>query len=189
MKTTFIRAIFIAALFICQLASAQQNNRTIFLVRHAEPASAAPVASLSASGEKRAQCLAQTLADSGIKQIYVSDAKRAQQTAAPLAAQLRLKPSEIATKDISKTVRNLLYGGTGNTLFIGDGDMLPLIVQRLQAGKVSAISDSEFDRLFVISVAEGSSAPAATLRYCEGGVTGGGATVKHVSLPTAGRKP
>jgi histidine phosphatase superfamily protein (branch 1) len=189
MKPTLNSAIVIALLFICQFAGAQQNNRTIFLVRHAEPSSSAPVASLSASGEKRAQCLAQTLADSGIQQIYVSDSKRAQQTAAPLAAQLKLKPSEIGTKDISKTVRNLLYGGNGNTLFVANGDMLPLIVQRLQAGKVSAIADSEFDRLFVISVTDGSSAPAATLRYCEAGVSGGAATVKHVSLPVAGRKP
>ena len=40
MKSLLIRAIF-PALLLCQLAAAQQNVRTVFLVRHAEKASAA----------------------------------------------------------------------------------------------------------------------------------------------------
>ena len=92
MKLLFLRAIF-PALLLCQLAVAQQNVRTVFLVRHAEKASAAADAPLSAEGEKRAQCLATTLKDAGIKQIYVTDVLRTQQTAAPLASALKIKPT------------------------------------------------------------------------------------------------
>src|SRR5882762_9030090 len=72
MKRLFLRAIF-PALLLCQLGAAQQNVRTIFLVRHAEKASAAADAPLSSEGQKRAECLATTLKDAGIKQIYVTD--------------------------------------------------------------------------------------------------------------------
>ena len=183
MKATSIRLVFATLLLLCDFAHGQQNNRTIFLVRHAEATSATSAAPLSPIGEKRAECLAKTLAESGIKQIYVSDAKPAQQTAAPLAAKLKVTSHILAAKDISNTVRNLLFGGTGNTLLITDGDMLPLVVQRLQAGAVSRIGDSEFDRMFVLSLVDGSSAPAATLRYCEAVSPAAPATLKRTSLP------
>lgn len=72
MKHLFLRAVF-PVLLLCQMAAAQQNVRTIFLVRHAEKASAAADAQLSPEGEKRAECLAATLKDAGIKQIYVTE--------------------------------------------------------------------------------------------------------------------
>src|SRR6476619_8290466 len=90
MKSFLIRAVF-PALLLCQLAAAQQNVRTVFLVRHAEKASAAADAPLSPEGEKRAECLASTLKDAGIKQTYVTDVMRTQQTAAPLAKALKIK--------------------------------------------------------------------------------------------------
>jgi Histidine phosphatase superfamily (branch 1) len=183
MKTTSIRLVFTALMLICGFAHGQQNSRTIFLVRHAETTSAASAAPLSPIGEKRAECLAKTLAESGIKQIYVSDAKPAQQTAAPLAAKLKVSSHVLAAKDISNTVRNLLYGGTGNTLLVANGDTLPLLVQRLQAGKVSPVADNEFDRMFVLSLVDGSSAPAATLRYCEAVSSVASAAIKRVSQP------
>ena len=87
MKSLLIRAIF-PALLLCQLAAAQQNVRTVFLVRHAEKTSAAGDAPLAPEGQKRADCLAVTLKDAVIKQIYVTDTMRTQQTAAPLAKAL-----------------------------------------------------------------------------------------------------
>lgn len=187
MKTTSICLVFTALLFICGFAYGQQNSRTIFLVSHAEASSAASAAPLSAIGEKRAECLAKTLAESNIKQIYVFDTKTAQQTAAPLAAKLKVTSHVLAAKDISNTVRNLLYGGTGNSLLVANGDTLPLLVQRLQAGAVSPVADNEFDRMFVLSVVEGTSAPAATLRYCEAVSPAGPATFKRTSQPAPKR--
>src|SRR5215831_1371396 len=91
MKSLLIRAIF-PALLLCQLAAAQQNVRTVFLVRHAEKASAAADAPLSPEGEKRAVCLAGMLKDAGIKQIYVTDMMRTQQKAETLVKALKSTP-------------------------------------------------------------------------------------------------
>ena len=168
MKSLFLRAIFPALLF-CQLAGAQQNVRTIFLVRHAEKASAATDAPLSPEGEKRAECLATTLKDAGIKQIYVTDATRTQQTAAPLAKALKIKPTILPAKDPNALIKNLVYTGGGNILVVGHSDTVPFVIARLQGGTVAPIGENEYDRLFVMTIAESAGMPASTLHYCRAG--------------------
>jgi phosphohistidine phosphatase SixA len=168
MKPLFLRAIF-PALLLCQLAAAQQNVRTIFLVRHAEKASAAADAPLSAEGEKRAECLATTLKDAGIKQIYVTDAVRTQQTAAPLAKALKIKPTILPAKDPNALIKNLVYTGGGNILVVGHSDTVPFVIARLQGGTVAPIGENEYDRLFVMTIVEAAGMPASTLHYCIAG--------------------
>jgi phosphohistidine phosphatase SixA len=168
MKSLFLRAIF-PALLLCQLAAAQQNVRTIFLVRHAEKASAATDAPLNAEGEKRAECLATTLKDAGIKQIYVTDALRTQQTAAPLANALKIKPTILPAKDPNALIKNLVYTGGGNILVVGHSDTVPFVIARLQGGTVAPIGENEYDRLFVMTIVEAAGMPASTLHYCSAG--------------------
>jgi phosphohistidine phosphatase SixA len=177
MKSLLIRVIFPAVL-LCQLAAAQQNVRTIFLVRHAEKASTAPDALLSPEGEKRAECLAATLKDAGIKQIYVTDAKRTQQTAAPLAKALKITPTILPAKDSNALIKNLVYTGGGNILVVGHTDTLPFVIARIQAGTVPPIGENEYDRLFIATIAEAAAMPVATLHYC-----GASATPKAAPTP------
>jgi broad specificity phosphatase PhoE len=185
MKNLIIRFI-LPALLLCELASAQ--SRTIFLVRHAEAESSAAAAALTPAGERRAQCLADTLNDAAIKQIFVSDAKRSQQTAAPIAARLKMSPSTVAAKDVSTLVRNLLYGTGGNVLVVAQADTLPVLVQRLQGGSISAVGDNEFDRLFVVTVMEGAGTPVTSLRYCDAGAPSAPATHTAVASGGAGQR-
>jgi phosphohistidine phosphatase SixA len=168
MKHFFLRAIF-PALLLCQLAAAQQNVRTVFLVRHAEKGSAAADAPLSPEGEKRAECLATTLKDAGIKQIYVTDVLRTQQTAAPLAKALKIKPTILPAKDPNVLIKNLVYTGGGNILVVGHSDTVPFVIARLQGGTVAPIGENEYDRMFVMTIAEAAGMPAATLHYCSAG--------------------
>ncbi|MGZ4876666.1 MAG: phosphoglycerate mutase family protein [Candidatus Angelobacter sp.] len=161
----FIRVIF-PMLMLAQLAIAQQGTRTIFLVRHAEAASAAPDAALSPAGEKMADCLGKMLKEAGIKQIFVTDAKRTQQTAAPLAHTLKLTPTVVPAKDPNTLIRDLLYSGGGNILVVGHSDTVPFVLARIKAGTVPPIGENEYDRLFVTTIIEGGATEASTLRYC-----------------------
>ena|SRR5947209_4835105 len=169
MKRLLNCILFPSLLLLCQLASAQQNIRTIFLVRHAETATGTQADQLNPAGEKRAECLAKMLKDAGIKQIYVTDAKRTQQTAAPLAKALKLTPTILPAKDPNTLIRNLFYAGGGGILVVGHSDTLPFILARLKAGTVPAIADNEYDRLFMVTISEGAAAPVTTLRYCDCG--------------------
>jgi phosphohistidine phosphatase SixA len=158
----------LCALLLGQFAAAQQPPRasTVVLVRHAEKASNAPDAVLSAQGQQRAECLAHVLKDAGIKRIYVSDAKRTQQTAEPLARALGIKPVVVPAKDPNTLVRDVFYGGEGNALVVGHSDTVPLVIQRVQAGTVPPIGENEFDGMYVLTVIESSSTPVVKLRYC-----------------------
>jgi phosphohistidine phosphatase SixA len=181
MKHLFRTGVF-SAIVLCQLASAQQNVRTIFLVRHAEKTGPQADA-LSPAGEKRAECLAKMLKDANIKQIYVTDTARTQQTAAPLAKELKLVPTILPKSDPNSLIRNLTYAGGGDILVVGHSETLPFILARLKAGTVPPIGDNEFDRLFVLTIAEGAATPVATLRYCDCG-----ALAAAVTQPTTRKK-
>jgi len=166
MKTCSTAA-FIAVMFAAHIALAQQSGRTIFLVRHAERVSSAANASLSPAGVKRSECLERTLQDSGIRQIFVSDVKATQETAAGLANTLKIKPSMVAVRDTSTLVRDVLYARSGNALVVADRDTLPVIIPRLQAGTAQPVAENEYDRLYVITLVEGSGTPAVALHYCQ----------------------
>jgi hypothetical protein len=169
MKSFFFRILLPALLLTQGVAAQQQSTRTIFLVRHADVASAAADAPLSADGEQRAACLAGTLKDAGIKQIFVSDTKRTQQTADPLAQSLKLKPTVVAARDTNTLERNVIYGTSGNALVVANTETLNFLVQRLHAGPVAPIGANEFDRLLIFTANEGIASPAASLHYCQTG--------------------
>jgi phosphohistidine phosphatase SixA len=168
MRSLLIRAIF-PALLLCQLAAAQQNVRTVFLIRHGEKTSAQGDAPLSPEGQKRAECLAGMLKDAGIKQIYVTDAMRTQQTAAPLARALKITPKILPAKDSNALIKDLIYTGGGNILVVGHSDTVPFVIARMQGGTVQPIGENEYDRMFVMTIAEAAGMPAATLHYCSTG--------------------
>lgn len=160
------RAVLLAVL-LSQLALAQQATRIVYLVRHAEAASSAPDASLTPAGQKRAECLARTFKDAGIKQIFVSDARRTQETAAPLAKELKITPTIVPAKDPNTLIRNLLYSGGGNILVVSHSDRLPFVIARMNAGTVPPIGADEYDRLFVTTVIQSGATHVSTLRYCD----------------------
>ncbi len=156
----------LAVFLFCNLAIAQQSVRTVYLVRHAEKTSTAADATLSPAGIKRADCLASTLKDAGIKQIYVTEAKRTQQTADPLAKQLKITPKIMPAADPVNLVRDLFYMGGGNTLVVGHSNTLPVVIARMKAGTIPPIGENDYDKLFVVTTMEGSATPVITLHYC-----------------------
>lgn len=175
------------ALLLAQLAVAQQETRTVYLVRHAEATSSAPDATLTAAGQKRAECLARTFKDAGVKQIFVSDAKRTQETAAPLAKELKITPTIVPAKDPATLIRDLLYSGGGNILVVSHSNELPFVLARMHAGTIAPIGEDEYDRLFVTTVIESGATQVSTLRYCECGPAPS-ATTHHAPASKSGKK-
>jgi phosphohistidine phosphatase SixA len=177
----------LAVFLFCNLALAQQSVRTVYLVRHAEKTSNQADATLNPAGIKRAECLASTLKDAGIKQIYVTEAKPTQQTAEPLAKQLKITPKIMPSEDSTKMVRDLFYAGSGNTLVVGHNNTLPTIIARMKAGTVHP-GENDYDKLFLVTTMEGSATPVVTLHYCQGN---GSASVPtpHPAKPAAKKAP
>lgn len=158
-----IERIALLALLLCPWGSAA----TIIVVRHADRMSGMSAnALLSPAGEARARQLADVLRDANIQRIYVTEVRRVQQTAEPLAERLHVKPIVIPKKDLDALVGQLRkLGDQEVALVVGHADTVPEIVQELSGATVPAIGDDEYDRMIVVFTGEAAKARVLTLRY------------------------
>jgi broad specificity phosphatase PhoE len=140
---------------------------TIILVRHAERISGMSAdALLSPAGEERARQLSDVLKDAKIQRIYVTEVRRTQQTAQPIALRLHLKPIVVLKKDIDGLASQLRMAGENETvLVVGHADTVPLIIEGLGAGTIPAFRDAEYDRMTVVFVDSKGKAQVVTVRY------------------------
>src|SRR5690242_18742150 len=114
------------------VAQIHETAGMIVLVRHAEKVSDAPDALLSKAGEQRAECLAQTLRNAYIGAIYVTQVKRTQQTAEPLAKKLRIQPTIINGDDTAALAADIKKDmATKNVLVVGHSDTLPKVFSQI----------------------------------------------------------
>jgi phosphohistidine phosphatase SixA len=146
-----------------------QNVRTIYFVRHADKVSDETDALLNDAGHRRAECLANMLADARIQQVFTSDLQRTQQTAAPLAEQLHLKPVAIPLSRPDKLIEAIRLGKAANVLVVWHDATLPKILRALGAPEIPPIAHSEYDRFFILTLGgnEKHLDPRLTvLRYC-----------------------
>jgi broad specificity phosphatase PhoE len=147
-----------------------QNMRTIFLLLHADKFSDYNDAPLSEAGRRRADCLANTLADAQIQQIFTSDLQRTQQTAAPLAEKLHLKPVAIPLSMPEKLIDAIRSSKETNVLVVWHDATLPMILRALGAPEISPIAHTEYDRFFILTLAGDAAHPQprfTALRYCD----------------------
>ena len=157
--------LFLAFLFP---AGAHGQVRTIFLVRHADKISNAYDSALSDQGLERAKCLADMLVDSHVEQIFTSDLQRTQQTAGPLVARVNIKPVVIFNGAPDDLVDAIRASKAATILVVWHGGTLPKVLRALGGPEVPAIGDSEYDRFFVLTLADSGDHPRVTfLRYCD----------------------
>jgi phosphohistidine phosphatase SixA len=147
-----------------------QESRTIYLIRHADKVSDDTDAPLNDAGQVRAKCLANTLRDAQIQQIITSDLQRTQQTAAPLAEILHLKPVAIPIAKPEDVVAAVRSSRARSVLVVWHDQTLPQILRALGAPEITPIAHSEYDRFFVLTLSgEGKESKVgfAALRYCD----------------------
>ena len=152
------------------LGAHAQSVRTIFLVRHADKVSDETDAPLSEAGHRRAECLANTLAYAQIQQIFTSDLQRTQQTAAPLAEKLHLKPVAIPLSRPDELIEAIRSGKAANVLVVWHDATLPKVMRALGAPEITPIAHTEYDRFFILTMSGDKARPRPRfieLRYCD----------------------
>jgi phosphohistidine phosphatase SixA len=125
---------------------------------------------LSPEGEQRAQRLARMFGETApggrLDAIYVSQARRAQQTAQPLAERLGSQPVVIPADDIHGTVSRVLREHPGGTaLVIGTHENVPQLLQQLSGHPSVGPGDNDPDTIFVVSIPTFGEANVLRLRY------------------------
>jgi phosphohistidine phosphatase SixA len=158
-------AILVALLLFCASATPALAQHTIVLVRHAERADAgtqAPAGAdpdLAPEGRTRAASLARVLADAKITQIFTTEYKRTQQTAAPLAQVLELSITTVPSGSTAALIDRIKVAN-GNVLVVGHSNTLPEVIKRLGVAGLITIPEDQFDDLFVVTTGTGGSAPS-----------------------------
>jgi 2,3-bisphosphoglycerate-dependent phosphoglycerate mutase len=150
---------FLAVLVVAGAAWMLYRSATttvVFLVRppEKEPGSIADPP-LSSEGEARAQRLADMFAmvPGGLEAVYVSDDRRAQQTAAPLVERLHHGPSVFKSGDAAAVAaRALREHGGGTVLVIADTAAAAQILRGLIGRQPAAAGADEADAVYIISV-------------------------------------
>jgi broad specificity phosphatase PhoE len=133
-------------------------QKLVLLTRHAEradePARNEPDPLLSAAGTARAEKLGVMLKDAGIAAIFVTQYRRTQDTAKPLALALRLTPQQTpaSIEELLGTLKSRHANDV--VLLVAHTSTIPGIVQAL-SGQAVTIADDDYTSLFVIAPAAG----------------------------------
>ncbi len=135
-------------------SSAWAESPIVFLVRHAERAAISgrvpSDTGLSREGKARAQSLASALKDAKIAAIYTTEFKRTQETAAPLAGSSGIRPEVVSAGDLRPLIAKI-KAARGNVLVVGHSNTLPQIINALGVGERVAITEADYDNLFLIA--------------------------------------
>ena len=158
-----MRALLIPILY----AAVAWAQSTVFVVRHADRYSTEPDPSITPEGQRQAASLALLLADTHITRIFISEALRTRQTAAPTAERFRLMPISIVAsnqEELIRQVRGGLREGEA-TLIVGHRGTVPKIVKALSGKDVPPLAVDEYDRLQVVTLLSHGASSVLTLRF------------------------
>ncbi|MBX3694472.1 MAG: histidine phosphatase family protein [Steroidobacteraceae bacterium] len=176
-QNTFLAPIWLSLLGFAVLAVAsfalyaRLTTTTVILVRHAEK-QLGTIADppLTHEGDERAQRLARLFGErsaiGSVQAVYATATRRAQATAAPLAARLGLQviTADDAPAALARRVRREQHGGVA--LIVGHSNTIPAMVAALTArADVPEMPEDEFGTIYVVSVPDVGRASVLTLGY------------------------
>lgn len=151
------------------------TTTTFIVLRHAEKQlGTIDDPPLTTEGEARALRLAALLGSRSplgqVTAVYASDARRAEQTAAPLASQLGLALQRYPARDVQGLVKRVLEAHSGGVVVIvGHSNTVPQIVAEASRGQFQpqpqGMADDDFGTIYVVTVPRWAKAALLRLHY------------------------
>jgi broad specificity phosphatase PhoE len=140
----------LAGLAACSLPVPPQPGPDFYVLRHFDKADASADPGLSAEGQRKAQALSTMFADRPPAVIYVTNTRRARETAAPIAARLQLEPRIYDPRDTAGLVSDL-QKDPNPALIVGHSNTVPEIVAALGGQRPAAIAETEYGTVYHVS--------------------------------------
>jgi broad specificity phosphatase PhoE len=147
------------------------STTTIVVVRHAEKAlGTIDDPPLAPEGEQRSERLAFIFGErtgaGHLDAIYVTDTRRTQQTAAPLAARLHLQFRSFSRQTFPALPARMLKEHRGGTvLVVGHSNTMPQLVRELSGKLIEPIPDEDYGEIYVLSVPRFGKASLVRMKY------------------------
>lgn len=162
---------FVVALAVAAAARPTPADTLVVVIRHAEKAGPSGDVPLSSLGEARAHDLVPLAREAGISAVVTTQFLRTRQTAAPTVQALGITPDVVAAtananehaRQIATLVRERYQGRA--VLIVGHSNTVPAIIAALGGPSMRDLCESEYDRLFVLSMSEGAPPRLIQSRY------------------------
>lgn len=167
---TYVIGVLAGGMVVGATAGGQVHGPiTVLIVRHAEKA-ATPAADppLTAEGRVRARALLDAVRDAHVSAIITTQYLRTRATAEPTATALGIKPDVVTagTATHAADVAAAVRAHSGKTVLVVDhSNTIPAIVEALGAKRPPAICDSEYDNLYLVTIAADGSAGLVRASY------------------------
>jgi broad specificity phosphatase PhoE len=142
--------LFALLLPACAFIAPIQPASTFYVMRHLHTPEGVQDPDLTTAGQRHAQLLADWFGEAPPATIFVSNTKRAQQTAAPLAARLGLMPRIYDPRDTRFLITEIMKEPPP-VLIVGHSNTVPDIVQALSGRRSEELTHEDFGDIWVIS--------------------------------------
>lgn len=133
----------------CAFMAPIQPASTFYVMRHLDTPAGVQDPDLTAEGQRNAQLLADWFGANPPATIFVSNTRRAQQTAAPLAAKLGVTPRIYDPRDTPTLIGEIMKEPPP-VLIVGHSNTVPDIVQALGGERPKALTHEDFGDIWVI---------------------------------------
>lgn len=140
----------LAMLSACATVPAAPAGPNIYVVRHLNTPAGERDPDLLPEGQRTAQSLATWFGRERIRAIYVSDFRRTRQTAAPLAARLRLTPFVYDPADTPALIARVRAGPLP-ALIVGHSNTVPDIVAQLGGTRPAPLVHEDFGDIWRVA--------------------------------------
>lgn len=132
--------------------------KVVFVVRHAETTTDPNDPPLSAAGQARAAALAQLVAPAGLGAVLSSQFRRTRETGIPAATAASLTVEVIAVTSANIATYGALQATTARNhaaktvLVVGHSNTVPATVEALTGTTVPPITETEYNRLYKVTL-------------------------------------
>lgn len=133
----------VLALAGCATATTSPPQPNIYVMRHLHTPAGATNPDLTAEGQAAARALVQMFAKDPPRVIYVSNTKRAQQTAAPTARRFGVTPKVYDPSDSAALVASVLKEQE-TVLVVGHSNTVPDIIDKLGGQRPAPLVHEDF---------------------------------------------
>ncbi|HYE28027.1 MAG TPA: phosphoglycerate mutase family protein [Allosphingosinicella sp.] len=137
-----LAALLMLALAACETMPPPPTGPSFYVMRHLQKAEGADPP-LSEEGRAGTRRLIGFFMPDPPRVIYVSTTRRARETAAPLAAELRVKMRRYDPADTPRLIARVL-AERGPVLIVGHSNTVPEIVERLGGERPAALADTDY---------------------------------------------
>jgi phosphohistidine phosphatase SixA len=150
LDTMLMKFIAAAAVLAGVAVPTEAQPPEVYIMRHLQKADASRDPVLSQEGAVNANSVAELLAARGIKAVFATKTRRAELSAAPLAARLGISVTHYDPSDVPALIA-AVRAITGNVLIVGHSNTVPDLVAAFGGAKPAPLTEQDYGIIYQVT--------------------------------------